>query len=279
MIKKPHDAIVAQLVKARNESCFPPQTRRLARNISRTALGLLFPHFAERQNCDEGEIKKEIQSLSDQILQFQNSIKKIYPQPDEQLADKLIEELPHIHKLLELDASAILNGDPAAKSIDEVILTYPGFLAISTYRLAHELGDSPLLPRLMCEWAHSETGVDIHPGATIGRNFFIDHGTGTVIGETCKIGNGVKLYQGVTLGAASVEKSLAGAKRHPTIEDNVLIYANATILGGNTIIGHDSIIGGNAWVTSSVPPYSVVNRQSEVQRRTDSCEENIEWHI
>ena len=158
----------------------------------------------------------------------------------------------------------------AAESVDEVISAYPGFRAIAIYRIAHEFYRMgvPLFPRILTESAHQRTGIDIHPGATIGRSFFIDHGTGIVVGETTTIGDSVKIYQGVTLGALSVDKTLASSKRHPTIEDNVVIYSNATILGGTTVIGHDSVIGGNVWLTESVPPYSVVYHKSEVHVRS-----------
>jgi serine O-acetyltransferase len=155
---------------------------------------------------------------------------------------------------------AAFRGDPAAKSYEEVILSYPGFEAITVHRLAHFFWNAqvPLIPRMMSELAHSRTGIDIHPGATIGESFFIDHGTGVVIGETTIIGKNVKLYQGVTLGALSVKKEEGNRKRHPTIEDDVTIYSNATILGGATIIGKGSTIGGNVWITESVPPNTMV---------------------
>jgi serine O-acetyltransferase len=174
-------------------------------------------------------------------------------------------KLSNIKSALLKDANLILEFDPAAESLEEVILSYPGFLTITVHRLAHELYllDIPVLPRMISEWAHSETGIDIHPGATIGCPFFIDHGTGVVVGETAVIGNNVKLYQGVTLGALAVRKEDANKKRHPTIEDNVVIYAGSTILGGNTTIGHDSIIGGNTWVTQSVPSFSLVHHTSQ----------------
>jgi serine O-acetyltransferase len=158
------------------------------------------------------------------------------------------------------DANAFTKFDPASESVEEVILCYPGFFSIAVYRLAHVLYNLrvPILPRVMTEYAHSITGVDIHPGAQIGKCFFIDHGTGTVIGETTLIGDNVKIYQGVTLGALFVEKKMAKKKRHPTIEDNVIIYARSTILGGETVIGHDTVIGGNVWLTESVPPNSLV---------------------
>jgi serine O-acetyltransferase len=172
----------------------------------------------------------------------------------------LLERIPEIRDTLARDVEAAYDGDPAAKGFDEIIFSYPCVFAIMVYRLAHELYQQgiPLLPRIMTEFAHSKTGIDIHPGAKIGRYFFIDHGTGVVIGETCEIGNNVKIYQGVTLGALSFPKDSEGKlirdkKRHPTIEDDVVIYAGATVLGGNTVIGQGSVIGGNVWLTHSVP--------------------------
>jgi serine O-acetyltransferase len=169
-----------------------------------------------------------------------------------------------------IDATAIERGDPAAESVDEVILAYPGFTAIAVHRIAHRFYEMsvPLLPRLLTEWAHERTGIDIHPGATLGHPVIIDHGTGIVVGETAEIGNNVKLYQGVTLGALSVNKTLASTKRHPTIEDGVVIYANAKILGGETVIGRGSVVGGNVWITASIPPDSIVYHRSEVHVRT-----------
>ncbi len=182
----------------------------------------------------------------------------------EEVSHGLVRALPHVHERSLEDAQAILAGDPAAESLDEVIAAYPGFLAMASHRLAHaiHLLEVPLVPRLMAELAHSRSGIDIHPGATIGRSLCIDHGTGIVIGETAVIGDEVKLYQGVTLGALSVAKSAAGTKRHPTIGDRVVIYANATVLGGDTTIGADSVIGGNVFLTSSVPAGSLVYQTS-----------------
>jgi serine O-acetyltransferase len=178
------------------------------------------------------------------------------------VTESFFEKIPKIRESLKKDVRSAYNGDPAALSYAEVILSYPGIAAVSTYRVAHELYllDVPIMPRIMTEYIHSHTGIDIHPGAKIGEAFFIDHGTGVVIGETCQIGNNVKLYQGVTLGAKSfpLDKNgnpIKGIKRHPTIGDNVIIYAGATILG-NITIGENSIIGGNVWLTKSVPPYS-----------------------
>jgi serine O-acetyltransferase len=180
-----------------------------------------------------------------------------------------LEQLPELRKILAMDVEAAYQGDPACKSLDEVIFCYPGLEAISVYRLAHLLHQQgvPLVPRMMTEWAHSRTGIDIHPGATIGRYFFIDHGTGVVIGETTEIGDWVKLYQGVTLGAlsfaADAEGNLVrGQKRHPTIEDHVVVYANATILGGATVIGRGSVIGSSVWLTHSVEPGATVTMES-----------------
>ncbi|HAO30213.1 MAG TPA: serine acetyltransferase [Treponema sp.] len=180
----------------------------------------------------------------------------------EQAALALIEEIPEIRRKVQLDVQAAFRGDPAAKSNEEVIVSYPGLEAIVVYRLAHFLQSNgvPVIPRIMSEHVHGTTGIDIHPGATIGESFFIDHGTGVVVGETCVIGNNVKIYQGVTLGALSVKKELMDKKRHPTIEDNVTIYANATILGGATVIGAGSVIGGNTWVTASIPPNTIITQ-------------------
>ncbi len=178
----------------------------------------------------------------------------------------LLMKIPEIRANLNGDIRAAYDGDPAAKSTDEVFLSYPSVIAIGTYRIAHELYAKgvPLIPRIMTEFAHSHTGIDIHPGAKIGKNFFIDHGTGVVIGETTEIGDNVKIYQGVTLGALSFPKNdkgqiIKGRKRHPTVGNNVVIYSGATILGGATVIGDDTVIGGNAWITSSIPPSTVVN--------------------
>ncbi|MCC6459991.1 MAG: serine acetyltransferase [Saprospiraceae bacterium] len=191
------------------------------------------------------------------------------------LAAQFFNQLPRVRTALLEDAEAIQQFDPAATCLEEVIATYPGFYAISMYRIAHELHHlgTPLLPRIFSEYIHSKTGIDIHPAASIGRSFFIDHGTGVVIGATAVIGNNVKLYQGVTLGALQVDKSLANVKRHPTIEDNCIVYANSTILGGKTVIGHDSVIGGNTWITESVPPNSIVLHQPQVKVRSKVAQE------
>ncbi|MBP8792864.1 MAG: serine acetyltransferase [Lutibacter sp.] len=181
--------------------------------------------------------------------------------------NSFLEKLPYLLEKLNLDAKAFLNFDPASESIEEVYIAYPGFFAIAIYRFSHELYHLklPLIPRLMSEYAHRLAGVDIHPGATIGNSFFIDHATGIVIGETTVIKENVKIYQGVTLGALQVKKSLKNSKRHPTVEENVIIYANATILGGETIIGANSIIGGNVWITESIPKNTFVYHKPETK--------------
>lgn len=193
-------------------------------------------------------------------------LKPLLEDTSENLHNKFFSEIPNIHQRLLKDADAYLKFDPAAKCAEEVILCYPGFYAVSIYRLANVLYrlHIPVLPRVISEYAHGKTGIDIHPGATIGDSLFIDHGTGIVIGETAVIGKNVKIYQGVTLGALYVGKNLAGSKRHPTIEDNVIIYSNSTILGGETTIGHDSVVGGNTWITESIPPYSIAFHKPSV---------------
>lgn len=200
----------------------------------------------------------------------------------EECAYAFLDAIPAIRRMLAKDIQAAFDGDPAAHCIDEIILSYPAVYAITAYRVAHELNASgvPLLPRMLTELAHSRTGIDIHPGARIGESFFIDHGTGVVIGETTIIGNNIKLYQGVTLGALSFPKDekgrlIRGQKRHPTIEDNVVIYAGATILGGDTVIGEGSIIGGNVWLTESVPAGSRVV-QSEPKPRFLTPDEQLQ---
>ncbi len=191
-----------------------------------------------------------------------------YEAKGQAIAVEFLQRIPDLRKLLATDVQAAYDGDPASRGLDEVILCYPGLEAVTVYRLAHELFQLgvPFIPRMMTEWAHKETGIDIHPGAQIGHHFFIDHGTGVVIGETCEIGNHVKLYQGVTLGALSFPTDAHGnlvrnQKRHPTLEDRVVIYASATVLGGKTVIGHDSVIGSSVWLTHSVEPNTTVTME------------------
>ncbi|HWB24688.1 MAG TPA: serine O-acetyltransferase EpsC [Chitinophagaceae bacterium] len=204
--------------------------------------------------------------LQQQLTTLIHSVDNLAALDADNIVFEFFSELPNITEHLLRDAQLILEFDPAASSVEEVLLSYPGFSAIMVHRLAHPLylAKVPLIPRMMSEWAHSKTGIDINPGASIGCPFFIDHGTGVVIGETAIIGDNVKIYQGVTLGALAVRKEDAKSKRHPTIEDNVIIYAGSTILGGNTTIGHDSIIGGNTWITKSIPPFSVVYHKNQI---------------
>jgi serine O-acetyltransferase len=210
------------------------------------------------------EIKNTFSALIFELIKNEGKVKAH--------TDQLFYELPEIYEALLFDAEAVLKFDPAAQSIEEVLVAYPGFYATAVYRIAHQLflQNIKILPRLLSEYAHSKTGIDIHPGAEIGKSFFIDHGTGIVIGETAVIGNDVKIYQGVTLGALNVTKANASTKRHPTIEDNVIIYSGATILGGNTVIGRSSVIGGNVWLTYSVPAHSIVYHKSEIKVRDNN---------
>jgi len=211
-------------------------------------------------------LQKELRRLRFRLSEL------LYPLHDDsedevtQVVETFFNRLPEIYRMLLSDADSFLDSDPSAKGIEEVLMTFPGFYAISVYRIGHELQmlNIPLLPRIMSEYIHGKTGIDIHPGAIIGRNFFIDHGTGVVIGETTDIGDNVKIYQGVTLGALYVERALRDQKRHPSIQDNVIIYAGSTILGGKTVIGHDSVIGGNVWLTNSVEPFSLVYHQPQI---------------
>lgn len=235
---------------------------------------VLFPGYFGREHVNPAGVEYYIGELVYEIYeQLSHEIYKAFcQQQPQQACEEAAEEvclrflrtLPDLRSILVLDVEAAMDGDPAARSFDEIILSYPGLAAITIYRLAHELQrlEIPLIPRMMTEFAHRKTGIDIHPGAAIGRRLFIDHGTGVVVGETTRIGNNVKIYQGVTLGALSVPKegavSMRGVKRHPTIQDDVVIYSGATILGGDTVIGHDSVIGGNVWIVSSVPPRSKV---------------------
>jgi serine O-acetyltransferase len=228
------------------------------------------------------ELRQKLDDLKSALEKLLSSLRPVLKEEPSVICNKFYERLPDIFEMLLEDADAFTKFDPASESVEEVILCYPGFFSIVVYRLAHELHSLkvPVLPRIMTEYAHSKTGVDIHPGARIGKRFFIDHATGVVIGETTEIGNNVKLYQGITLGALFVEKELANKKRHPTIEDNVIIYARATILGGETVIGHDTVIGGNVWLTESVAPYSVVyQKHNAVIRDSKNIQDQINWTI
>jgi len=259
-----------------HKDIYPLPARTAICKFTEGLLEFLFPQLSEKhfKSCDELEVFAD--SLKNDLkIIFINTQTKLDKSPG-QIVNSFFESIPAVYDLLIDDAQAIHDGDPAAKSRDQVIRTYPGFLAIACYRIGHafcQIG-VPLLPRILTEYAHSRTGIDIHPRATIGTHFCIDHGTGIVIGETTKIGNNVKIYQGVTLGALSVKKEMAKIKRHPTIEDNVIIYAGATILGGNTTIGRNSIIGGNVWLTESIPPNSRVYHKSQIEVRNGVNDSN-----
>lgn len=229
-------------------------------------LGALFADFTQLAALSEEQFHQLIERLEKELERILRHNPTRGSGNPAQLRDKFFNALPLIYDKLEQDITAMYEGDPAAKSREEVVRTYPGFYAIAAYRIAHELHALGVqgIPRIITEHAHSRTGIDIHPAAKIGEHFCIDHGTGVVIGETSVIGNRVKIYQGVTLGALSVNKEDAEKKRHPTLEDNVVVYAGATILGGDTIIGQGSVVGGNVWLTSSIPPNSKIYYQARM---------------
>lgn len=236
----------------------------MTHDFTETLINFLFP-FKIDSKCTLPRIELNLAQLQ---LDFRNLLSPLENTLNKSLEDictDFFTKIPAIYTDLMDNAKYFLDFDPAARSIESIILYYPGFYALTVYRLAHELCEQkiPFLPRMMSEYAHSKTGIEIHPGAEIGKNFFIDHGTGIVIGETAIVGDNVKIYQGVTLGAIMVKKNMRNTKRHPTIEDNVIIYSGSTILGGDTVIGHDSIVGGNVWLTKSIPPYSVVYHESK----------------
>jgi serine O-acetyltransferase len=276
---------LSRVARDHDSSVLPTALREDAEEFARCCLGLMFPQLHAGDRLDATGIAAAAREIHSRLSVLVREVAVTRPgaSPDgNAVADIFLNGLPGIHDALLADAEAHLQGDPAARSLDEVILAYPGFRAVALYRIANRLHRSgvPLLPRLITEFGHRETGIDIHPGATLGRALSIDHGTGVVIGETTVVGDRVKLYQGVTLGAASVRKDLANMKRHPTIGHDVVIYANATILGGDTVIGAGSIIGGNIWLTRSVPPNSIVTYEGVTERpRIDSPEPLLEFHI
>ena len=248
----------------------------MAEEFALRTLTLLFPQFARAERAETTSARGDAAAIERLLME---ALQPLVPHPEDTVA-AFTSTLPGVLDALRSDIAAILEGDPAAESEDEVVLAYPGFLATAVHRFAHELYrlNVPVFPRVVSEWAHRETGIDIHPGATIGRAFAFDDGTGIVIGETSTIGERVRIYQGVTLGALAVSKRLARTKRHPTIGNDVVIYANATILGGTTVVGERSIIGGNVWLTSSVPPRSMVQFSSRVERR-EPDDDGMEFHI
>ncbi|WP_143310317.1 serine O-acetyltransferase [Chitinophaga vietnamensis] len=227
-------------------------------DFANNLINWLFPEHTGQVMADPVMLEQYARQLEIQLELLLQPMQRQLPASSESLSQAFMKQVPAIYDDLTKDASAMYEGDPAATCLYEVIRAYPGFYAVAFYRMAHVLQQLqvPLLPRMITELAHSRTGIDIHPGAVIAPWFCIDHGTGIVIGETTVIGPHVKLYQGVTLGALSIEKSMAMSKRHPTIEAHVVIYAGATILGGDTVIGHNSVIGGNVWLIKSVEPFS-----------------------
>jgi serine O-acetyltransferase len=281
---------------------FPLPSREAVVDVLKDLCELVYPGFGRRQNLHLGNVSYYVgdllENVSDRLAR--QVARALHHDPNcpasqedvnheaKMLAQSFLSRLPEIRKLLETDVQAALDGDPAATRSAEVVFCYPGLYAVTVYRLAHELylHNVPLIPRIMSEHAHSKTGIDIHPGAQIGPSFFVDHGTGVVIGATCIIGTHVTIYQGVTLGALNFPRDEHGelirtTKRHPTLEDDVIIYANATILGGNTTVGHHSIIGSNVWLTHSVAPYSVVviSEPSQRIRTQGKLAQEDNWHI
>jgi serine O-acetyltransferase len=290
----------------------PLPSREAVLDILADLTDVLYPGYARRQNLHIGNVEyyvgELIDGLHDKLTQQiaralrheaedrgqrtedsdASSLSSDFEAQAQQKAIQFLERLPDLRLVLEEDVRAAYEGDPAAKSPYEIVFCYPGLEAVTVYRLAHELLvlGVPLIPRIMTEAAHSKTGIDIHPGARIGPGFFIDHGTGVVIGETCEIGRGVKLYQGVTLGALSFPRDgqgqlVRGKKRHPTLEDDVVVYANATILGGETVVGHHAVIGSNVWLTHPVGPYTRVLMEEPTLRirRPDDLDGELMYHI
>jgi len=265
----------------------PLPSRDVVNDVLDDFFDVLFPGYGRRQNLHSQNIEYHIGDLLDGLLDklsqqirralrhdhAQNGVLIDFETVAEEKALELLRRLPDLRRILEKDVDAAYDGDPSARNRYEIVFCFPGLEAVAIHRVAHELRQLgvPLIPRMMSEAAHARTGVDIHPGAKIGPGFFIDHGTGVVIGETAEIGTNVRLYQGVTLGAISFPRDAAGniirgKKRHPTLENDVVVYANATILGGNTVIGHHSAIGSNVWLTQSVEPFSLVSLEKPLLR-------------
>ncbi len=263
--------LLERIAAARLAYRLPLEARTLADEFASGVLALLFPHFTRAERCDPGALPREREQLMQLLHRVLEPLAAEGSASAQELCDRFDSALPGIYEALLLDAQAIYDADPAAESEDEVILAYPGFYAIAIYRVAHEFYQwgVPLFPRLLTELAHRQTGIDIHPGARIGSSFSIDHGTGVVIGETAVLGDRVRIFQGVTVGAASVRKGMRRTKRHPTIGNDVVIYSHATILGGDTVVGDGSVVGGNVWLTHSLPAGSVVTRGAEVKSGAD----------
>ncbi len=253
------DEFKNELIQKHKESQAFPSNQSI-RDLFEDTMALLFPSFSDHRLSSMALIEESVASIRDRLEQLILFHPSFCQESSKLVVNSFVANLETIEKALSMDLEAIYKGDPAAKTKEEIIRSYPGFYAIAAYRIAHQLHELCInvIPRIITELAHDKTGIDIHPAAKIDHSFCIDHGTGIVIGETTVIGHHVKLYQGVTLGALSVNKEDADNKRHPTLEPHVVVYANATVLGGETTIGHHSIIGGNAWVTNSVEPHSTV---------------------
>lgn len=257
----PEKFLVELLDRHVNTRSFPATSD--IKNLFTKIILTLFPEQARRQVSQVDELKSVWEGIENGLESLLHTMSDVLPDSPQKITSSYMARIPGIYQLLLTDVEAMVQGDPAATTDYEVIRTYPGFYALAFYRLAHGLHveNVPLIPRILTEYAHSKTGIDIHPGAQIGQYFFMDHGTGIVIGETCLIGERVKIYQGVTLGALSVDKSMAATKRHPSIEDGVVIYSGATILGGETVVGANSVIGGNVWLTRSVAANTKIYHQ------------------
>ncbi len=254
------------LHKRHLESANFPATSDIKKLFS-TIILVLFPEQSQKHFSKEDDLQAFWEKIELDLEKLLISMKDQLPGDASEITRKFMEKIPEVYEVLLTDVEAMVDGDPAATTKFEIIRAYPGFYALAFFRLAHELCllNVPSIPRILTEYAHSKTGIDIHPSAKIGKYFCMDHGTGIVIGETTQIGNHVKLYQGVTLGALSVDKKMAKIKRHPTIEDHVIIYSGATILGGETVVGKGSIIGGNVWLTKSVPANTKMYHQENVR--------------
>ena len=288
IVKKLQESYNETVIKKDHSACRKPQNREVIRIIKLTK-ELVFPGYFILENLCQRKLTKKVNKLR-KVLRKQIIYSRLYltNEQDEsiykdescQLCQEFFSKIPALRELIALDVEAHYQGDPAAFNRDQIIISYPGIYAILIYRIANTLDKLGVrvIPRMMTEFAHRETGIDINPKATIGESFFIDHGTGVVIGETAVIGRNVKIYQGVTLGAMSLRKGklLKGSKRHPTIDNDVTIYSNASILGGNTIIGENSVIGSNVLITKSIPKNSVVtNKEPELELRSNIKNESI----
>jgi len=263
-----HTDLIRDVIMANQTYHEPVPSLKGTQQWVKEMVNLLFPlKESRRYTQDQLEVELSLmkQGLDNLLVPLRGHLKR----PSSEIVESFFGSLPDVFQMLLEDGAAFLNSDPASENLAEVMLCYPGFFTLTVHRMSHLLYqmEVPVLPRVMSEYAHSKTGIDIHPGARIGRNCFIDHGTGIVIGETAIVGNNVKIYQGVTLGALYVKKNMADTKRHPTIEDNVILYAGCTILGGDTVVGHDTIIGGNVWLTESVGAKSIVYRENKIRVR------------